>query len=117
VYRRPEPGTIAFAVRTDVIVGWTIQRAFPWEWISLFLDQIHVPCAIFLGDKYALLPSDKVEEYLIANMFLLPTELWSIRAFSMTLVISRLASGGVDTMVSSRKHHILFQALPLLAQA
>jgi pimeloyl-ACP methyl ester carboxylesterase len=67
VYHRPDPGTIAFTIRTDMMVNWTIQRAFPWAWISLFLDQVHVPCTIFLGDKDALVPSDKLEEYLQAN--------------------------------------------------
>ncbi|KAG7366814.1 hypothetical protein IV203_029484 [Nitzschia inconspicua] len=67
VYRRPDPGTIAFTIRTDMMVNWTIQRAFPWAWISLFLDQIHVPCTVFLGDKDALVPSEKVEEYFRAN--------------------------------------------------
>ncbi len=50
-----------------MMVNWTIQRAFPWAWIALFLDQIHVPCTVFLGDKDALVPSEKVEEYFRSN--------------------------------------------------
>lgn len=67
VYRRPDPGTIAFTIRTDMMVNWTIQRAFPWAWISLYLDQIHVPCTVFIGDKDVLVPSEKVEQYFRAN--------------------------------------------------
>jgi pimeloyl-ACP methyl ester carboxylesterase len=54
-------------VRTDMIVNWTIQRAFPWAWIAIFLDQIHVPCTIFLSDKDALVPAEKVEAYFRSN--------------------------------------------------
>jgi len=64
VYHRPDPGSIAFIVRTDMMVNWTIQRAFPWMWIVLFLDQITVPCTIFLADKDALVPAEKVMAYL-----------------------------------------------------
>ena len=64
VYHRPDPGTVSFMVRTDMIVNWTIQRAFPWSWITLFVDQIHVPCTIFLSDEDALVPATKVESYL-----------------------------------------------------
>ena len=64
VYCRPDPGTISYIIRTDVIVNWTIQRSFPWTWISLFAEQIQVPCAIFLSEKDALVPSAKVEKYL-----------------------------------------------------
>ena len=46
------------------MVNWTIQRAFPWMWIVLFLDQITVPCTIFLADKDALVPAEKVMAYL-----------------------------------------------------
>lgn len=67
VYRRPDPGGIAFTIRTDMMVNYTIQRAFPWAWISLFLDQIHVPCTVFLSEKDALVPSEKVEEYFKSN--------------------------------------------------
>ncbi|KAL3921024.1 MAG: hypothetical protein SGILL_002971 [Bacillariaceae sp.] len=67
VYRRPDPGGIAFTIRTDMMVNYTIQRAFPWAWISLFLDQIHVPCFVFLSDEDALVPSEKVEQYLRSN--------------------------------------------------
>ena len=64
VYHRPDPGSVGFMVRTDMIVNWTIQRAFPWAWITLFVEQIHVPCTIFLSDKDALVPAQKVEAYL-----------------------------------------------------
>jgi hypothetical protein len=50
-------------VRTDMIINWTIQRAFPWAWITLFVEQIHVPCTVFLSDKDALVPAEKVERY------------------------------------------------------
>jgi len=63
VYHRPDPGAIAFTVRTDMMVSWTIQRAFPWTWIALFLDQIHVPCTVFLSEEDALVPAEKVEKY------------------------------------------------------
>jgi pimeloyl-ACP methyl ester carboxylesterase len=66
VYSKPDPGTVSYIVRTDIIVNWTIQRSFPWAWIILFLEQIGdvLPCAVFLSDKDALVPSDKVETYL-----------------------------------------------------
>jgi len=64
VYHRPDPGSIAYIVRTDMMVNWTIQRAFPWSWIVLFLHQIDVPCTIFLADEDALVPTEKVEAYL-----------------------------------------------------
>ena len=64
VYHRPDPGTVSFMVRTDIIVNWTIQRAFPWTWIALFVEQISVPCTIFLSDKDALVPAVEVEQYL-----------------------------------------------------
>ena len=67
VYHRPDPGSVAFIVRTDMMVNWTIQRAFPWTWIVLFLDQVNVPCTIFLADKDALVPAEKVMDYLRSN--------------------------------------------------
>ena len=67
VYHRPDPGSIAFTVRTDMMVNWTIQRAFPWPWIALFLDQVDVPCTVFLADKDALVPAEKVLEYFRSN--------------------------------------------------
>jgi len=67
VYHRPDPGCIAFIVRTDLMVNWTIQRAFPWPWIVLFLDQVNVPCTVFLGDKDALVPTGKVMDYFRSN--------------------------------------------------
>lgn len=46
-------------------VNWTIQRGFPWARISLFTEQIpSVPCAVFLSEQDALVPSAKVEKYL-----------------------------------------------------
>ena len=63
VYMRPDPGTVSYMVRTDVIVNWTIQRSFPWAWVILFADQINVPCAVFLSAKDALVPAAKIEEY------------------------------------------------------
>eukprot|EP00536_Pseudo-nitzschia_multiseries_P014723 jgi/Psemu1/262368/estExt_Genewise1Plus.C_7590026 len=67
VYHRPDPGSIAFIVRTDMMVNWTIQRAFPWPWIVLFLDQVNVPCTVFLADKDALVPAQKVLNYFRSN--------------------------------------------------
>eukprot|EP00531_Pseudo-nitzschia_arenysensis_P021406 CAMPEP_0116129250 /NCGR_PEP_ID=MMETSP0329-20121206/7827_1 /TAXON_ID=697910 /ORGANISM="Pseudo-nitzschia arenysensis, Strain B593" /LENGTH=854 /DNA_ID=CAMNT_0003623511 /DNA_START=204 /DNA_END=2764 /DNA_ORIENTATION=+ len=67
VYHRPDPGSIAFIARTDMMVNWTIQRAFPWTWIVLFLDQVTVPCTIFLADRDALVPAEKVMSYLKSN--------------------------------------------------
>jgi pimeloyl-ACP methyl ester carboxylesterase len=63
VYMRPDPGTISYMVRTDVIVNWTIQRSFPWAWIILFTEQITVPCTVFISAKDALVPAAKVEGY------------------------------------------------------
>lgn len=52
-------------IRTDVNVNWTIQRGFPWARISLFTEQIPcVPCAVFLSERDALVPTAKVEKYL-----------------------------------------------------
>lgn len=64
VYMRPDPGTVSYMVRTDVIINWTIQRSFPWAWVALFTEQIEVPCVIFLSDKDTLVPATKVEDYL-----------------------------------------------------
>jgi len=64
VYSRPDPGTVSYILRTDMIVNWTIQRSFPWMWIILFLEQIGVPCSVFTSEKDALVPAVKVEEYL-----------------------------------------------------
>jgi pimeloyl-ACP methyl ester carboxylesterase len=63
VYVRPDPGTISYMVRTDIIVNWTIQRSFPWAWIILFTEQIEVPCAVFISAKDSLVPAAKIEEY------------------------------------------------------
>jgi len=63
VYVRPDPGTVSFMCRTDMIINWTIQRAFPWAWISLFVDQVHVPCTVFLSDTDALVPVERVMSY------------------------------------------------------
>ena len=67
VYHRPDPGTASFMVRTDVIINWTIQRSFPWSWIILFHEQIHVPCSVFLSDRDMLVPANKVECYMRAK--------------------------------------------------
>lgn len=64
VYTRPDPGTISYIVRTDLIVNRTIQRSFPWSRIVLFVEQINVPCCVYLSEKDALVPSEKVESYL-----------------------------------------------------
>lgn len=68
VYSRPDPGTISYIVRTDVIVKWTIQRSFPWAWIVLFLEQIgNRPCHIFLSENDALVPAKRIKQYLEDN--------------------------------------------------
>jgi pimeloyl-ACP methyl ester carboxylesterase len=67
VYCRPDPGTVSYVIRTDMIVNWTIQRAFPWAWVSLFVDQIQVSCSFFLSEKDALVPADNVEDYFRRN--------------------------------------------------
>ena len=64
VYHRPDPGAISYMVRTDVTVNWTIQRSFPWSRIILFTEDINVPCAVFLSDRDALVPAEKIESYL-----------------------------------------------------
>lgn len=64
VYHRPDPGTVSFMVRTDMAINWTIQRAFPWSWITLFVEQIKTPCTVFLSENDALVPAEKVEKYL-----------------------------------------------------
>jgi len=65
VYHRADPGSTSHMIRTDVNVNWTIQRGFPWARISLFTEQIPcVPCAVFLSERDALVPTVKVEKYL-----------------------------------------------------
>eukprot|EP00548_Thalassiothrix_antarctica_P003132 CAMPEP_0194154260 /NCGR_PEP_ID=MMETSP0152-20130528/59921_1 /TAXON_ID=1049557 /ORGANISM="Thalassiothrix antarctica, Strain L6-D1" /LENGTH=648 /DNA_ID=CAMNT_0038860217 /DNA_START=414 /DNA_END=2360 /DNA_ORIENTATION=+ len=64
VYHQPDIGSIAYMVRTDIIVNWTIQRSFPWLWIILFAEQINVPCSVFLSSEDMLVPSNQVELYL-----------------------------------------------------
>lgn len=65
VYHRADPGSTSHMIRTDVNVNFTIQRGFPWARISLFTEQIPcVPCAVFLSELDALVPSEKVERYL-----------------------------------------------------
>ena len=63
VYHYPDPGVNSFMVRTDMMVNWTIQRAFPWSWIALYIENVHVPCTVFLSDKDALVPVDQVIQY------------------------------------------------------
>jgi hypothetical protein len=50
-----------------MIVNWTIQRAFPWASIVLFLEQINIPCTVFLSEKDMLVPSDRIEQYFKAR--------------------------------------------------
>lgn len=65
VYHRADPGSTSHMIRTDVNINWTIQRGFPWARISLFTEQIPcVPCAIFLSELDALVPTREVEKYL-----------------------------------------------------
>lgn len=66
VYHRSDPGSIGYMCRTDIMINWTIQRSFPWTAISLFTEQIqrNIPCAIFLSAEDALVPAEKIEQYL-----------------------------------------------------
>lgn len=64
VYTRADPGTISYLVRTDIMTNWTVQRSFPWAWIDLFVEHIEVPCSIYLSERDALVPSNKIAEYL-----------------------------------------------------
>lgn len=65
VYHRPDPGSVSYMVKTDVIVNWTIQRAFPWKSILLFTEDVpKIPCAIFLSELDVLIPVHEVERYL-----------------------------------------------------
>jgi pimeloyl-ACP methyl ester carboxylesterase len=64
VYLKPDPGTLYYIVRTDVIVNWSIQRSFPWAWVALFTEQIQVPCSILLSEKDALVPVGRILHYL-----------------------------------------------------
>lgn len=54
---------MSYIVHTDLIVNWTIQRSFPWAWICLFIEQIQVPCSVFLSGEDALVPVKKVTDY------------------------------------------------------
>ncbi|GKY91486.1 hypothetical protein MPSEU_000120800 [Mayamaea pseudoterrestris] len=67
VYLPPDLGQLAYFVRADAIVNWTVQRSFPWAWISLFLDQIDVPCSVFLSERDTLVPAAQVESYFRRN--------------------------------------------------
>lgn len=67
VYLRPDPGTVSYMVRTDIIVNWTIQRSFPWAHVILFEEQILVPTVVFLSEKDALVPAQKVENYFLSK--------------------------------------------------
>lgn len=52
-------------VKTDVIVNWTIQRAFPWARIILFVEDIpDIPCSIYVSEHDVLIPIDAVQKYL-----------------------------------------------------
>lgn len=65
VYHRADPGSVSYIVKTDVIVNWTIQRAFPWARIILFVEDIpDIPCSIYLSEHDNLIPIDIVEKYL-----------------------------------------------------
>jgi len=66
VYHRPDPGSVSYIVKTDVVVNWTIQRGFPWSRIVLFVEDIpkNVSCSIFLSEKDVLIPYKTVERYL-----------------------------------------------------
>lgn len=69
VYHRPDPGSVSYIVKTDVVVNWTIQRGFPWSRIVLFVEDIpkNVSCSIFLSELDVLIPFKTVEKYLGFN--------------------------------------------------
>ncbi len=73
VYQRADPGSISCFVRTDVNVNWTIQRAFPWNCIALFCEQIPVRAAVFLSEKDELVPTIDVQRYLSSKGALIKT--------------------------------------------
>jgi len=63
VYTQPDPSAISYILRTDLMVNRTIQRSFPWSKISLFAEDIHVPCGIVLSEQDLLVPAAKIERY------------------------------------------------------
>lgn len=68
MYHRADPGSISYMVKTDIIVNWTIQRAFPWSRIVLFVEDLpNVPCSIYLSEHDTLIPVEIVEKYLRIN--------------------------------------------------
>jgi len=64
VYHRANPGSVSYIIRSDVHVHWTIQRCFPWKQISLFVEQISCPAAIFFSENDSLVPISILQEYL-----------------------------------------------------
>ena len=58
VYQRADPGNVAYLIRTDLMVHFTLQRAFPWSRVALFTEELPCPTAVFLSEKDCLVPSD-----------------------------------------------------------
>jgi hypothetical protein len=73
VYQRADPGSMSCFVRTDVNVCWTIQRAFPWNCIALFCEQIPVRAAVFLSEKDEIVPTLDVQRYLSSKGAIIKT--------------------------------------------
>jgi len=65
VYHRPDPGSISYIIKTDVLVNWTIQRSFPWQRINLFVEDIPkgVPCSVYISENDVLIPVTTVLDY------------------------------------------------------
>mmetsp|Transcript_21694 Transcript_21694/g.45270 ORF Transcript_21694/g.45270 Transcript_21694/m.45270 type:complete len:758 (-) Transcript_21694:32-2305(-) len=64
VYQRADPGNVAYLIRTDLMVHFTLQRAFPWSRVALFQEELPCKTAVFLSEKDCLVPSGAVWEYL-----------------------------------------------------
>ena len=56
--QRADPGNVAYLIRTDLMVHFTLQRAFPWSRVALFTEELPCPTAVFLSEKDCLVPSD-----------------------------------------------------------
>ena len=68
VYQLPDPGSTSYCIRTDALIHWTIQRNFPWARISLFVEEMpSVPIFIFLSEKDAIVPTNRVHHYLTSK--------------------------------------------------
>jgi len=65
IYQRANPGDVSYLIRTDLMVHFTLQRAFPWSRISLFVEELEgLNTAVFLSEEDCLVPSDKISTYI-----------------------------------------------------